>query len=123
MICNIPNKFGVDEITKAIHSVGFEGLYEFLHVPQANHQAPNFRAKRSGRNLGYAFIQLKTPDLAAQFENDFQNYQFAGTNSLKKCVVEQARLQGFNAPLLNAIAKNNRNLARVTLEPCIQSIA
>jgi len=88
MICNIPCRFGQDEIIEAIHSVGFDGLYDFVYVP--------LRTRKRSGNIGYAFAQLKSPDLAVQFEKAFQNYQFAGTSSVKKCVVRQAHLQGFN---------------------------
>ena len=49
MICNIPCKFGYHKIVEAIHSVGFRGTYDFVHVP-------NRKGKRDA-NIGYALSE------------------------------------------------------------------
>merc|ERR1719253_1846861 len=88
MICNIPCRFSYEEIVQAIHSVGFAGLYDFVHVPG------NFRS-HSG-NIGYAFAHFTNPEVAAEFAEAFHNYQFEGTKSTKRCAVKPAHLQAFN---------------------------
>jgi len=86
MICNIPVKFGKEDIVSAIESVGFPGLYDSVYVPRRG------KGKHMG-NEGYAFVGFKDPETAAQFKKAFQDYQFQGTNSTKKCAVKYVHLQ------------------------------
>lgn len=88
MLCNIPCRFNNDDIAEAIDSVGFAGLHDFVNVPG--------RAGRRCGNIGYAFVHFKTPEIAAEFAEVFQGYQFKGTSSKKRCEVKSAHMQGFN---------------------------
>jgi len=88
MLCNIPCRFGHDKIVEVINSVGFTDLYDFIYVPQHH-------SKRNG-NIGYAFIHFHSMENADWFMETFQNYQFQGTSSSKKCVVKRAHMPGFN---------------------------
>lgn len=89
MICNIPCKFGYSMIVEAIHSVGFAGMYDFVHVP-------NRKGKCDG-NIGYAFVNFKNTKEAESFAAAFQDFQFPGTSSSKKCTVKLAHQQGHRA--------------------------
>lgn len=88
MLCNIPCRFNNDDIAEAIDAVGFAGLHDFVNVPG--------RAGRRCGNIGYAFVHFKTPEIAAEFAEVFQGYQFKGTSSKKRCEVKSAHMQGFN---------------------------
>jgi len=88
MICNIPCRFGQEDIVEAIKSVGFAGRYDFVYLPNRN-------GKRDG-NIGYAFVNFKNCSEADAFAAAFQGYQFPGTQSNKKCTVKHAHQQGFN---------------------------
>lgn len=91
MICNIPCRLGRADIVKAIHSVGFVDKYDFVHMPGRRHGS-----KRNG-NMGYAFVNFKSTQDAEQFVVAFENFQFPGTCSAKRCTLKFAHLQGFNA--------------------------
>jgi len=86
MICNIPCKFGYGDIVEAISAAGFGGLYDFVLVP--------VRSVKRGGNVGYAYVHFKTPEMAAQFTDAFQNYQIEGSNSIKRYSVKRAHLHG-----------------------------
>jgi len=82
MIRNIPCPLDQDDIAFAIESMGFAGLYDFVHVPVPHHP------QKSKGNKGYAFVQFFDPEVAVQFQQSFQGHQFEGTASTKKCTVE-----------------------------------
>jgi hypothetical protein len=88
MITNIPCRFGQEAICDAIHSVGFESKYDFVHIPRRN-------TTHDG-NIGYAFVNFTDPNVAEAFKEAFDNYQFTGSKSNKRCEVKQAHYQGFN---------------------------
>jgi hypothetical protein len=91
MICNIPCRLGHADIVQAIDSVGFVDKYDFIHMPGRRHGS-----KRSG-NMGYAFVNFATVQDAEQFATAFENFQFQGTCSSKRCTLKFAHHQGFNA--------------------------
>jgi hypothetical protein len=105
MLCNIPCRFEHDDIVDAIQSIGFGGFYEFVYVPQRSR-------KRSG-NMGYAFVHFKSPETAASFSDNFQNFQFKRTSSTKKCMVKPAHIQGFNGLFAKPDGKA-RTVRRIT---------
>lgn len=88
MITNIPCRFGHQPIVDAIHSVGFAGKYDFVHIPRRN-------STHDG-NIGYAFVNFKDAQEAEAFQVAFHNYQFSGSKSNKRCEVKLAHFQGFN---------------------------
>lgn len=93
MICNIPCRFGHSDVVEAIHSVGFAGLYDFVYLPS--------RSGKNNANIGYAFVEFKSADTAERFACAFDNFQFPGTKSAKRCTVKQAHQQGLNAAATN----------------------
>ena len=60
MLRNIPNKLSQLEISEAINSRGFRGLYDFFYVPL------DFKSRM---NLGYSFINFRSGSAAAKFVN------------------------------------------------------
>jgi len=89
MICGIPCRIAPNDLVEAIHSRGFEGMYDFLYLPVS---------RRTGNpkitNLGYAFINLLTPKLAVSFMQIFENFRFECSKSSKALTFKPAHLQG-----------------------------
>jgi len=85
MICDIPFRLEQEEVVFAIDSMGFVGLHDLVSLPAP--QLPKGPPQGKG-NLGYAFVRFFDPEVAAQFKEAFEGYQFQGTCSTKKCRVQ-----------------------------------
>jgi len=94
MICNIPCRLSQEAVVGAIHSVGFAGTYDFVYLPDRKRGAHGARA--SG-NIGYAFVNFKSTRHAEAFAASFDDFQFPGTHSAKRCTLKYAHCQGFDA--------------------------
>lgn len=82
---NIPCKYTQMALFEELASLNFP--FDFLYLPLA---------RRVRRNLGYAFINFKSHELAAAFVANMQGYQFLKQpNSTKRLEVAYSRLQGF----------------------------
>jgi hypothetical protein len=87
MICNIPCRVLQADLVEAIESLGFEGKFEFVHIP--------CRYGQSHTNLGYAFIHFSQMADADSFAQTFEGYRFfSRTGSAKACTVKVAACQG-----------------------------
>lgn len=91
MICNVPCRLGRHDVINAIDSVGFYDKIDFVHMP-----GPRHGSKRKG-NMGYAFVNFMDSQDAEHFAVKFENFQFPGTSSTKRCTLKFAHHQGFNA--------------------------
>jgi hypothetical protein len=93
MLCNIPCRAKLAEITKAVDSLGFEGSYDLLHAP-----GPKRRFARGSNmsNIGYAFINFLRPEHAERFIQGFDGFHFEGRHSVKVGKAKFARVQGFH---------------------------
>jgi len=89
MICNLPCRIRNEEILGAFDSSGFSNTYDFVHIP---------RGRGSG-TIGYAFIHFPNSQIAEQFALVFENFQFPGRSSQKKCTVRIADKQCFNGQM------------------------
>ena len=96
MLCGIPCRLGPQEIVDVIHAKGFSDAYDLIFVPP-----PPNSGRRSGRsrarNIGYAFINLMTPELATAFALAFNKFAFPNNYSKKLCSTVLAHRQGFAA--------------------------
>eukprot|EP00448_Togula_jolla_P033351 CAMPEP_0170633126 /NCGR_PEP_ID=MMETSP0224-20130122/35758_1 /TAXON_ID=285029 /ORGANISM="Togula jolla, Strain CCCM 725" /LENGTH=218 /DNA_ID=CAMNT_0010962011 /DNA_START=17 /DNA_END=673 /DNA_ORIENTATION=- len=92
MICDIPCCVQPQGLMDVVDSHGFAGTYDFCYLPSS-------RKKKGTKiaNLGYAFINFKGPQEAADFAHKFANFQFTGTNSTKTITLRTASLQGLAA--------------------------
>jgi hypothetical protein len=92
MICNIPCRAKLEEIAKAVDSLGFAGTYDLLHAP-----GPKRRHARmtNTTNVGYAFINFLHPQHAQDFIDTFDGFCFEGRHSRKQGQAKFARVQGF----------------------------
>jgi len=86
MLRNIPCKKSQEEILRHIDEQGYEGKYDFFHLPK-NEQLCT--------NLGYSFINFISAKDAARFEAEMTGFRFAST-SAKRCVVVPAHVQGLS---------------------------
>ena len=88
MLRNIPNKYTQRMLLDQLSELGYEGQYDFFYLPI------DFRNRC---NVGYAFINFTSPDVATKFKNHLHGYRLTGFNSQKICEVSYARVQGLKA--------------------------
>jgi hypothetical protein len=87
MVRNIPCKYKQSEMVEEVMRINEN--FDFLYLPPA-------RTARIDKNLGYCFINFRTPADAQMFMLVFQEHQFSlYTNSTKRALVIYADLQGF----------------------------
>mmetsp|Transcript_23064 Transcript_23064/g.71927 ORF Transcript_23064/g.71927 Transcript_23064/m.71927 type:complete len:390 (+) Transcript_23064:89-1258(+) len=89
MLRNIPNKYTRSMLIEQLHRTGFRGDIDYLYLPT------DF-ANRC--NVGYCFVNLRTPLARARFTNAFDGVPaqscLPGFNSYKVCQVTKAKWQG-----------------------------
>jgi len=95
MLCNIPCRVGRTHIANALESRGFADSYNFIHLPKGKSR----RYRRNG-NIGYTFINFTSKEFADKFARVFEDFQFDGMRSTKKCTVKLAHEQGVYAKAL-----------------------
>jgi len=88
MFCNIPCRASREEVVQVIDSAGFADMYDFIYLPGLS----GFKSS----NIGYAFVDLKSPQFAREFARVMEGFQFPGRRSAKKCTVKRADKQHFN---------------------------
>jgi len=89
MIYDIPCRVSLGDLVEAICDHGFEHSFDFLHLPMR-------RRKKNPKHtsLGYAFINLESPELAASFSHAFKGFHFESMQSTKALSTKRAHLQG-----------------------------
>mmetsp|Transcript_32068 Transcript_32068/g.70140 ORF Transcript_32068/g.70140 Transcript_32068/m.70140 type:complete len:247 (-) Transcript_32068:43-783(-) len=92
MIYDIPCRVSLRELLQAICDRGFENSFDFLHLPM-RHRKKNPKHT----NLGYAFINFESPELAASFIDAFKGFHFESMRSTKALLIKKAHLQGRSA--------------------------
>lgn len=89
MVQNLPLKFSRDGLWSLLISAGFGEIVNFIYMPI------DFE---TGRNLGYAFVNLRTPDDAALVMRSLEGFCAWQEASSKVCRVTWSRpLQGLSA--------------------------
>jgi len=100
MLHNIPGQYTRDMFVTELDNMGFEGKYDFLHIPVD---------RGSGRNVAYAFVNFITTSVAAIAAKQFDGYQFTKFRKHKRggahSWTSPAHLQGL---------KNNMDHYRTT---------
>mmetsp|Transcript_35297 Transcript_35297/g.76935 ORF Transcript_35297/g.76935 Transcript_35297/m.76935 type:complete len:740 (-) Transcript_35297:134-2353(-) len=88
MLRNIPNRYTRDMLAERLDA-GYKAQYDFVYLPI------DFNSKC---NVGYAFINFRTPAIAAKFMQEFHGaktkHALPGFSSSKVCEVSYARVQG-----------------------------
>lgn len=97
MICNIPVRISIGEVVDAVDSCGFQCDYDLVYMPMRQ----DSRGQRHKRilSLGYAFVNFKDTQTAADFSRAFQGISFPNSSSTKKSFVRPAHVQGYDAYL------------------------
>ena len=84
MIKNIPNRVTKDELAEMI-SKTHAGAFDFIHMPLD---------RRSGSNVGYAFINFASHHSLLSFWQTWNSRAWAGhANSAKRCELSYAQKQ------------------------------
>eukprot|EP00928_Gymnodinium_smaydae_P018871 TRINITY_DN17192_c0_g2_i1.p1 TRINITY_DN17192_c0_g2~~TRINITY_DN17192_c0_g2_i1.p1 ORF type:complete len:222 (+),score=14.01 TRINITY_DN17192_c0_g2_i1:44-709(+) len=88
IIRNIPCKVTRAQLQETLNALGYAGKYAFTNLP----------TKRNGKhgaesNVGYAFVNFLSPDVAHGFKIEFEGYKFPDIRSGKACSVEYANDQ------------------------------
>jgi len=96
MLCGLPCRLCPQEIIDVIDEKGFSDAVDLLYVPPPP-QTGRRAARPWTRNLGYAFVNLKTPELATAFAHAFHKFAFPNNCSAKRCYTKPAHVQGFEA--------------------------
>ena len=92
MIRNIPNRYTQQELIAELADLGFAGTFNFLYIPLD---------KGTMSNVGYAFVNFVTKELASKCIETFQGYRFKRhrKTSGKVAAISAAHLQGLEANL------------------------
>jgi len=89
MMRNIPNNYTRDMLLHLLDSEGFWGAYDLVYLPM------DFETEVG---LGYAFINLRSFDIATQVQEHFQNFSDWSVHSDKVCQMSWSDLhQGLQA--------------------------
>jgi hypothetical protein len=95
MVRNLPNKLTPAMIVECINELGYDGKYDYLFVP-IDTNAPGW----ANRNLGYCFLNLVSPEKAAQFCLQAYGFSFRqAISSTKTSKISIAEEQGVLANL------------------------
>mmetsp|Transcript_64383 Transcript_64383/g.140152 ORF Transcript_64383/g.140152 Transcript_64383/m.140152 type:complete len:347 (-) Transcript_64383:324-1364(-) len=86
MLGNLPYRVKKKDITDALDSMGFNGAYDFCHLPNANQGRPR------STNLGYAFVGFFNAEFAAAFEDRFSSFPPLRSSG-KRCTLKPADWQ------------------------------
>lgn len=81
MVRNLPNNFSRQSLQDLLDKEGFEKQYDFIYLPI------DFKSNAS---LGYAFVNLATPEVAERFWEVFQGFSKWNSASQKVCSVNWA---------------------------------
>jgi hypothetical protein len=88
MMRHIPTGFCRQKLLDLLDSRGFSGKYNLVYMPL------DFK---DASNLGYAFVDLISTDVAQDFEEAFQGFHDWGCESEKDCEVSWSIYQGLQA--------------------------
>lgn len=85
MIRNIPTRFTSLSFVRLLDEYGFAGTFNFFYLPM------DFR---SGKNMGYAFINFLEPETGLRFVDKFHARRLPVTTSKKVMEISASRRQG-----------------------------
>lgn len=98
MIRNLPNQMDKTALLAELDERAFVGEWDVLYLPTDS---------RNGCNLGYAFINMKRPEVTERLFDAFHSLKWANYKTRKVCEVTYARLQGRNQ-LISHVANSNK---------------
>jgi hypothetical protein len=86
MVRNVPNSYTQDELMRALRRLGYSFNIFYCPIDHINEG-----------NLGYFFVNLLTPPMAANLVTQFHGTLWPDSASLKACVATWARIQGYES--------------------------
>lgn len=86
MLRNIPCRLLKDDLANVLNAAGMEGDYDFLYVPT--------NGKWAKSNLGYGFVNFRTPELLQRCYDALHGRPLGATRSTKLCRISLAHVQG-----------------------------
>lgn len=109
MLRNIPNRYTRDMLVERLNQ-GYSGEFDFVYLPI------DFNSKC---NVGYAFINFRTPTACQTFMNEFHGNKtktvLPGFSSNKICEVSFARVQGRDENMENL--RDEKFIEKLTESP------
>lgn len=117
MIRNIPTRFTSITFVRLMEEYGFGNSFNFFYLPM------DFR---SGKNMGYAFINFIDPAVGSKFVNRFNQRRLPVTTSKKVLEISPSRRQGLaenialfrTSDLLNSVSLPHYKPLIATKETC-----
>jgi len=109
VIRNIPYSYTVHELQSEVDGEGFASLYNLLYLPM--------QKQKQVKNLGYAFVNLLSSEIAVLFRQKFHKRHFqlhADEGFHKVSTVSAANCQGFDANLKRFLTNQKGDLLQVT---------
>jgi hypothetical protein len=85
MVRNIPTRFTSVSFLRILDECGFRNCFDFFYLPM------DFR---TGKNMGYCFLNFTTPEFARGFASLFHGRRLRMTTSTKVIEISPSRRQG-----------------------------
>ena len=108
MIRNIPTRFTSTSFLDILYDSGFSGTFDFFYLPM------DFR---TGKNMGYAFLNFTMPYFANLFAHMFHGTRLGLTTSSKVLHISRSRRQGL---IENIELFKNSDLLSSESYPCFK---
>eukprot|EP00811_Abedinium_folium_P034903 NODE_7744_length_1553_cov_12.003506.p1 GENE.NODE_7744_length_1553_cov_12.003506~~NODE_7744_length_1553_cov_12.003506.p1 ORF type:complete len:450 (+),score=113.73 NODE_7744_length_1553_cov_12.003506:60-1409(+) len=89
MIHNVPNRYTRKALVRELTSLGYKGKYDFLYLPID---------RRTASSVGYAFVNFRAPEDAAQFMTAMSGHLYQGCKR-RVAHATAAHLQGLEKNL------------------------
>jgi len=88
MVRNIPTRFVASSFLAIVEQSGFNDSIDYFYLPM------DFK---TGKNVGYAFINFTSPHSASLFRSQFSGKCLHSSTSRKQVEIIPSRLQGLKA--------------------------
>jgi len=111
MVRNVPNRYTQQELLDEINRLGFQGKYDFLYLPLD---------VRNRCNVGYAFVNFRSAEIAAQFVKIFDKRPFRNQKR-RIATCRPAHLQGVEANWEHCSKLANANAILLSPEGTVKS--
>jgi len=112
MVRNVPNRYTQQDLLDEINRLGFQGKYDFLYLPLD---------VRNRCNVGYAFVNFRSAETAAQFVKAFDKRPFRNQKR-RIATCRPAHLQGVEANWEHCSKLANANAILLTPEGTVKSM-
>jgi len=91
MIRNIPYAYRAFDLEQDILEFGFRDHFDLIYLPMG---------RRHNKNLGFAFVNFHSSEVAESFKSTFQGHMFTWSGKVgcrKRATISAAHIQGFHA--------------------------